>query len=722
MRTYEDILLENIYFDEILNEGRADRYYQMFPKEVFDNETLPTNLRKFVKSYIDNTINWSLKTLKKDDKVVHNLLWGRISLVDSMINHITRLDDSREDLDNSNLKEFLTKYQNKLLRKLKLNSYPSLDNIVGTGNYNNQMEHFMTQGLEIYDDYVFDKYKSPKQILDELEAIERKYFEGTENSIIPEEDDEIIINFDDEYAWWNTHEPVCTTKEAKIMQHCGNQYHHQNSGDEVFSLRKLFDKKRNLWEPKLTFIVNNGIIRESKGKQNEKPDVDKYGKYIFELLKSDHIYGFDQYDSHDPKNNFYIDDLPEEWLEDNPFGDKDQEHFHDNGRRPNLDIQIEKIYNHHIDDIQNLDVNYGIYDDGYVDAYAHGSVTVKLPSPLLESNDIDNVFVEILESIFTYIDFDSYGDDTYYYDEDTKELTLYINSRIEHSYYGDMEYSFDNFMRNMGDLDQSIENFDTDDLIERLIEKDLLETEFNKIGLSFNGEFDKYEHYDENDFPETDFFMSQYEEGEMYFYGNLELHNLKEFGIDEDDSVLVQTRSSSTRYWSDSALETLRQLNHPIYDIHRIMMYSIGHFNLSIKGDFYQLGVQHRENQDLMNFDISYKIEYDSENDNYDNYVNQYKKIYDIDQAYADVQNKLDKDFKELGIKYEIDEKNYSPNKSSMSFKGTKYKQNPKIEAYIEQIKKEAESKKISQEEDPRQEKFSFGESKTISFKKFFTE
>ena len=167
--------------------------------------------------------------------------------------------------------------------------------------------------MDIYDNYVFDKYKTPSDVLEDLEAIERQYFEGTENSIVPQKDDEIILDFKDGYAWWNTHTPTCTKKEAKIMQHCGNQYGHQKSGDEIFSLRKLIDKKRNLWEPKLTFVVNDGFIRESKGKQNEKPDVDKYGKYIFELLKSDYIYGFDQYDSHDAKNNFYLDDLPNEW-------------------------------------------------------------------------------------------------------------------------------------------------------------------------------------------------------------------------------------------------------------------------------------------------------------------------------------------------------------------------------------------------------------------------
>ena len=119
---------------------------------------------------------------------------------------------------------------------------------------------------------------------------------------------EKIIEFSDGMAWWNLHRSYCN-REGKAMGHCGNSYRSERPV-EILTLREPADEG---WKVNLTFIWNttNGKIEESKGFNNQKPDP-KYHAYILELLKQPWVKGFDQSRSHDPENNFSIDDLDEE--------------------------------------------------------------------------------------------------------------------------------------------------------------------------------------------------------------------------------------------------------------------------------------------------------------------------------------------------------------------------------------------------------------------------
>jgi hypothetical protein len=110
-----------------------------------------------------------------------------------------------------------------------------------------------------------------------------------------------ILNFPDGYHWVNLEKGYCD-KESKSMGHCGNAG--GRWGDTILSLRN----SENI--PHLTFILNNGVLGERKGKGNEKPAI-KYHPYIIELLKLPIIKELGK-GRYLPENDFQLNDLSEE--------------------------------------------------------------------------------------------------------------------------------------------------------------------------------------------------------------------------------------------------------------------------------------------------------------------------------------------------------------------------------------------------------------------------
>ena len=107
------------------------------------------------------------------------------------------------------------------------------------------------------------------------------------------------------FAGWNwvaLDKKYCE-KEGKVMGHCGNSA--GKPTDNIFSLRD----PKNI--PHLTFIINYGVLGESKGRGNSKP-AKKYHPAIIKLLLSDQIEAIAG-GGYMPENNFQLSDLaPEE--------------------------------------------------------------------------------------------------------------------------------------------------------------------------------------------------------------------------------------------------------------------------------------------------------------------------------------------------------------------------------------------------------------------------
>lgn len=90
-------------------------------------------------------------------------------------------------------------------------------------------------------------------------------------------------------------------QEAKAMGHCGNSG--AREGDEILSLRDPEGKAH------LTFILNDGMLGEMKGRANSKPSP-KYHPAIMELLKRPEIKTI-RGGGYAPERNFSLKDLDE---------------------------------------------------------------------------------------------------------------------------------------------------------------------------------------------------------------------------------------------------------------------------------------------------------------------------------------------------------------------------------------------------------------------------
>jgi hypothetical protein len=118
-------------------------------------------------------------------------------------------------------------------------------------------------------------------------------------------DGKVILNFPDGYKWLDLKRGRCEI-EGIAGKHCGNAG--EQPGDTILSLR---DKKDYVH---LTFILNNGILEERKGKANTKPK-EEYHPYILELLKLPIIKGLGK-GRYAPENDFQLSDLSEEEIQD----------------------------------------------------------------------------------------------------------------------------------------------------------------------------------------------------------------------------------------------------------------------------------------------------------------------------------------------------------------------------------------------------------------------
>lgn len=106
------------------------------------------------------------------------------------------------------------------------------------------------------------------------------------------------------WKWVSLGRGYCS-EEGKAAGHCGNAG--ATKGDNILSLRDQMNFVH------LTFIVNDGILGEMKGRGNDKPAV-KYHKAVVALLKSPLIKSI-RGGGYLPEHNFQLTDLPKETLE-----------------------------------------------------------------------------------------------------------------------------------------------------------------------------------------------------------------------------------------------------------------------------------------------------------------------------------------------------------------------------------------------------------------------
>lgn len=150
-----------------------------------------------------------------------------------------------------------------------------------------------------------EKYENP---IDHLNELQREWIEEKGGKSIKAKGDEKMILDLGKFKWFDLGRGACED-EANSMGHCGNAPS-EREGDTILSLRRVEKKGDETHHtPVLTFISNNGVLGEMKGRANEKP-AKRYHKYIVELLKSPHVKGLAG-GGYEQENNFDPSDLTE---------------------------------------------------------------------------------------------------------------------------------------------------------------------------------------------------------------------------------------------------------------------------------------------------------------------------------------------------------------------------------------------------------------------------
>jgi hypothetical protein len=108
-----------------------------------------------------------------------------------------------------------------------------------------------------------------------------------------------VLDCGDGYKWVSLDKGYCK-QEGDAAGHCGNAAN--NPGDNILSLRDKDDRVC------LTFIVNEKMLGETKGRGNKKP-AKHYHKQIIKLLDSDLVIGI-KGGGYLPESNFELSDLP----------------------------------------------------------------------------------------------------------------------------------------------------------------------------------------------------------------------------------------------------------------------------------------------------------------------------------------------------------------------------------------------------------------------------
>lgn len=274
---------------ELLNEGRHDDLIKQFVvsarKRYADNQ-------EFLNIIDRGEQAW--QKARKDERFSRLPNKWKVLIADATKSFIINdmLDTSRDDVDP------------KIAKKLSVQT----KNVATTRSIFLYL-HWLDQYASI--DYApmqeFDpmSVNDPLGRMQELEQLSKT--QGKE-MIEPTGEETIILDLG-KYKWFDLGKSQCDA-EGTAMGHCGNEAT-PTAGDTIYSLRRVISKGDQVYHrPSLTFIVNDGVLGEMKGRANTTPKAE-YHPYIMELLKSKYIksvFG----GGYQPENNFSIDDLTDD--------------------------------------------------------------------------------------------------------------------------------------------------------------------------------------------------------------------------------------------------------------------------------------------------------------------------------------------------------------------------------------------------------------------------
>jgi hypothetical protein len=282
----------------------------LFQKNAFDKEAANYDdlfsalvaAEPGIASKVKQRIQWAKTQLKKQDRITWYLRWARIELA-----NIARTMGGENQ---ETVEKLFKRYMVVAMNNSSATEADILEDVTPWKRIQEGLEHLYSLGIQGIDNYS-PGFGLPGALMDHLERIEEEAIEkarGGDNTIEPEEDDEIVLDLGGGWAWWKLDRASCA-EESRAMGHCGNAPQQGNRDMQILSLRKVKRVgKQEFWEPHLTFIlIKGGTLGEMKGKGNAKP-TENYHPAIVALLSQPWIKAL-QGGGYMPEHNFQWDDL-----------------------------------------------------------------------------------------------------------------------------------------------------------------------------------------------------------------------------------------------------------------------------------------------------------------------------------------------------------------------------------------------------------------------------
>jgi hypothetical protein len=291
-----------------LMEGVKDRYMaQMMAVPAALRDSAP------MKQEMANDVDWAIRVLKRQDRIVWYLRLKRIDRAAAQRNFLERQNLTPEQQAQAKeLNDWIVAEGSRLLQKMGEPQFKDGERwnmSLGLG-FEREIGHFMGMNLPKINQIVFG-WQNPELLIREMSEIEKEWQKQVKGLIGNQEGIEKIIEFPDGSAWFNLHRMRCSV-EANAMGHCGNSQDIARERDTLLSFRVPKQVEgQTMWEPHMTFVLDteNGMLGEMKGKSNNKP-VERYYPYIIKLLEHPLVKGIrgGGYEAH---KNFTLGDLPQ---------------------------------------------------------------------------------------------------------------------------------------------------------------------------------------------------------------------------------------------------------------------------------------------------------------------------------------------------------------------------------------------------------------------------
>ena len=205
------------------------------------------------------------------------------------------------------------------LAKIALEELNNTTAFASATNLKSAVSHVVRHPMTQFGDFIFatwqhtrSKLNSPTYTVQQLKADSDRWHEdiAAKKAEMPSEDYDVFLELHGPWQGWKwvaLGRGYCPA-EAKAMGHCGNSG--AREGDDILSLRDPEGKAH------LTFILNDGMLGEMKGRANNKPSK-RFHPAIIELLMHPEIKAV-RGGGYAPEKNFSLKDLDEpqrKWIE-----------------------------------------------------------------------------------------------------------------------------------------------------------------------------------------------------------------------------------------------------------------------------------------------------------------------------------------------------------------------------------------------------------------------